>query len=65
MLELLEEEIIIDMALMGVTRIDQITSKYVCKAAPKRFAHEMSAFRYISGRRSCADAEQKLATAEL
>ena len=37
------------MALMGVTRIDQITSKYVCKAAPVTFAHEMSAYVHITG----------------
>ena len=48
-LELLEEEIVVDMALMGVTRIDQITSKYVCKAPPVTFAHEMSAFVHITG----------------
>jgi len=48
-LELLEEEIIVDMALLGVTRIDQITSKYVCKAAPTTLAHEMSAFVHIPG----------------
>jgi len=48
-LELLEEEIIIDMALLGVTRIDQITSNYVCKAPPVTFAHEMSAFAHIPG----------------
>jgi len=48
-LELLEEEIVVDMALMGVTRIDQITSKYVCKAAPVTSAHEMSAFVHITG----------------
>ena len=48
-LELLEEEITIDMALMGVTRIDQITPSYVCKATPVAFAHEMSAFCHIPG----------------
>ena len=48
-LELLEEEITIDMALLGVTRVDQLTSKYVCKAAPTTFAHEMSAFVHIPG----------------
>jgi glycolate oxidase len=48
-LELLEEEITIDMALMGVTRVDQITPNYVCKAAPVAFAHEMSAFCHIPG----------------
>ena len=31
-LELLEEEITIDMALLGVTRVDQIKPQHVCKA---------------------------------
>jgi len=48
-LELLEEEITIDMALMGVTSVDQLNPKYVCKAAPVIFAHEMSAFTHIPG----------------
>jgi len=48
-LELLEEEITIDMALMGVTRVDQITPSYVCKATPVAFGHEMSAFVHIPG----------------
>jgi len=48
-LELLEEEMVVDMALMGVTRVDQITSNYICKAPPVTFAHEMSAFVHIPG----------------
>jgi isopentenyl diphosphate isomerase/L-lactate dehydrogenase-like FMN-dependent dehydrogenase len=48
-LELLEEEITIDMALLGVTNVDQLNPKYVCKAAPVTFAHEMSAFVHIPG----------------
>ena len=48
-LELLEEEITIDMALLGVNRVDQITADYVCKAPPVTFAHEMSAFTHIPG----------------
>jgi glycolate oxidase len=48
-LELLEEELTIDMALLGVTRVDQITANYVCKAPPATFAHEMSAFTHIPG----------------
>src|ERR687897_1237579 len=43
-LELLEEEMIVDMALLGVTRIDQISERYVCKAPPVCFPNEMSAF---------------------
>jgi glycolate oxidase len=48
-LELLEEELTIDMALLGVTRVNQITANYVCKALPATFAHEMSAFTHIPG----------------
>ena len=48
-LELLEEELIVDMALMGVTRVDQITRNYVCKTQPVTIAHEMSAFVHIEG----------------
>jgi isopentenyl diphosphate isomerase/L-lactate dehydrogenase-like FMN-dependent dehydrogenase len=48
-LELLEEELIVDMALLGVTHIDQIRPNYVCSAQPVAFAHEMSAFCHIPG----------------
>jgi isopentenyl diphosphate isomerase/L-lactate dehydrogenase-like FMN-dependent dehydrogenase len=48
-LELLEEELIIDMGLLGVTRIDQIDVKYVCQAPPVTFPHEMSAFIHMPG----------------
>jgi glycolate oxidase len=48
-LELLEEELVVDMALLGVTRVDQITSAFVCKAPPVTFPHEMSAFVHIPG----------------
>src|SRR5574341_1561374 len=48
-LELLEEEMVVDMALMGVTRVDQITSNHICKAPPVTFAHEISAFVHIPG----------------
>jgi len=48
-LELLEEEITIDMALLGVTRIDQLSRNYVCQAPPTTFAHEMSSFVHIPG----------------
>ena len=46
-----KEEITIDMALMGVTRVDQIAADYVCKAQPVTFAHEMSAFCHMPGGR--------------
>jgi isopentenyl diphosphate isomerase/L-lactate dehydrogenase-like FMN-dependent dehydrogenase len=48
-LELLEEELIIDMGLLGVTRIDQINANYVCKAPVVTFPHEMSAFIHMPG----------------
>lgn len=48
-LELLEEEVTIDMALLGVTRVEQLNPSYVCAALPVGFAHEMSAFPYIAG----------------
>jgi glycolate oxidase len=48
-LELLEEELVVDMALLGVTRVHQITPAYVSKAAPVTFPHEMSAFVHIPG----------------
>jgi glycolate oxidase len=50
-LEILEEELIVDMGLLGVTRIDQISPKHVCKAAPVASAHEMSAFPHMPGGR--------------
>jgi glycolate oxidase len=43
-LELLEEEMLIAMGLMGVTCLDQLTPSFVCKEEPVTFAHEMSAF---------------------
>jgi glycolate oxidase len=50
-LEILEEELTVDMGLLGVTRIDQVNPKHVCKAAPVAFAHEMSAFPHMPGGR--------------
>jgi isopentenyl diphosphate isomerase/L-lactate dehydrogenase-like FMN-dependent dehydrogenase len=50
-LEILEEELIIDMGLLGVTRIDQVNPKHVCRAAPVALAHEMSAFPHMPGGR--------------
>ena len=47
-LELLEEEITIDMALLGVTQIDQLNPSYLCSALPVGLAHEMSAFSHIA-----------------
>jgi isopentenyl diphosphate isomerase/L-lactate dehydrogenase-like FMN-dependent dehydrogenase len=48
-LELLEEELMVDMALLGVTRVDQITRNYICTTQPVTIAHEMSAFVHIAG----------------
>lgn len=44
MLEILEDELICAMALSGLTRIDQVSTKYVCKATPVTPAHEMSSW---------------------
>ena len=44
MLEILEDELICAMGLIGVTSIDQVTPQYVCKAEPVTPPHEMSAW---------------------
>ncbi len=46
-LELLEEELVIDMGLLGVTQVDQLNSSYVCAAQPATLPHEMSAFPHM------------------
>lgn len=43
-LEILEEEMLVAMGLMGVTSIDQLTPSYVTKAEPVTDPHEMSAW---------------------
>ena len=50
-LEILEEELVIDMGLLGVTRVDQINRNYVCEAPPVTWPHEMSAFVHMPGGR--------------
>jgi isopentenyl diphosphate isomerase/L-lactate dehydrogenase-like FMN-dependent dehydrogenase len=50
-LELLEEELVIDMGLLGVTRIDQLNASYICKAPAVTLPHEMSAFPHMPGGR--------------
>lgn len=50
-LEILEEELVVAMALMGVTRIDQLTPAYVCEAEAVTPPHEMSAWINIPGGR--------------
>ena len=50
-LELLEEEIVTTMGLLGVTRLDQLGAAHLCKVAPLEPAHEMSAFPHMPGGR--------------
>jgi isopentenyl diphosphate isomerase/L-lactate dehydrogenase-like FMN-dependent dehydrogenase len=50
-LELLEEELVIDMGLLGVTRLDQLNPSYICKGPPVTLPHEMSAFPHMPGGR--------------
>ena len=51
MLELLEDEMTVAMALMGVTSIDQLGSEYVCEADAVTAPHEMSAWTNMPGNR--------------
>ena len=48
-LEILESEIVTTMGLLGITRLDQLTSTYLCKVQPVTPAHEMSAFPHMPG----------------
>lgn len=48
-LEILESEIVTTMGLLGVTRLDQLTSAYLCKVQPMTPTHEMSAFPHLPG----------------
>jgi isopentenyl diphosphate isomerase/L-lactate dehydrogenase-like FMN-dependent dehydrogenase len=41
-LEILEEELIIAMALLGVTSVDQLSPNYICKSESTTQPHEMS-----------------------
>ena len=43
-LQLLENEIVIAMGLLGVTRIDQLSPAHVCKAPAAVLPNEMSTF---------------------
>src|SRR5918995_3026839 len=47
MLEILESEIVTSMALLGATRLDQLTPAYLCKSQPTALSHEMSAFAHM------------------
>ena len=48
-LDILESEIVTTMGLLGITRLDQLTSSYLCKVQPMGAAHEMSAFPHLPG----------------
>lgn len=48
-LQILESEIVATMGLLGVTRLDQLSSASLCKAQPVGVAHEMSAFPHMPG----------------
>ena len=50
-LEILEEELVIAMALMGVTSIGQLTPAYVCEAEVVTSPHEMSTWINMPGGR--------------
>ena len=50
-LEILKDEIVTTMGLLGVTRLDQLTSDYLCKVQPMGPTHEMSAFPHMPGGR--------------
>ena len=50
-LEILEDELIVAMALMGVTSIDQLGPQYVCEAEATADPHEMSAWVNMPGGR--------------
>ncbi len=51
MLEILEDEIIVAMSLLGVTSIDQLGPEYVCAAEAVTSPHEMSAWTNMPGDR--------------
>jgi len=50
-LEILENEIISAMGLMGITSIDQLSNKYICRAEPVIPPHEMSMWTNMPGGR--------------
>jgi isopentenyl diphosphate isomerase/L-lactate dehydrogenase-like FMN-dependent dehydrogenase len=50
MLEILEEEIIVTMGLLGVTRLDQLTSSYLEPTQPVVLPHPLSAFPVVMER---------------
>jgi glycolate oxidase len=50
-LEILEDEIVATMALLGVTKLSQLSRAHLCSVPPFGFAHEMSAFPHLPGGR--------------
>jgi isopentenyl diphosphate isomerase/L-lactate dehydrogenase-like FMN-dependent dehydrogenase len=48
-LEILESEIITTLGLLGIKRLEQLTSAHLCKVQPLGPCHEMSAFPHIPG----------------
>jgi isopentenyl diphosphate isomerase/L-lactate dehydrogenase-like FMN-dependent dehydrogenase len=50
-LEILKDEIMTTMGLLGITRLNQLTSDYLCKVQPMGPTHEMSAFPHMPGGR--------------
>jgi isopentenyl diphosphate isomerase/L-lactate dehydrogenase-like FMN-dependent dehydrogenase len=48
-LEILESEIVTTMGLLGITRLEQLTSDYLCNVQPLAPSHEMSAFPHLPG----------------
>jgi glycolate oxidase len=48
-LEILQSEIVTTMGLLGVTRLDELNEKYLCKVQPLTPPHEMSAFPHMPG----------------
>ncbi len=48
-LEILESEIVTTMGLLGVTRLEQLSSTYLEPVQPLSPAHEMSAFTHLPG----------------
>jgi glycolate oxidase len=50
MMEILEEEIIVTMGLLGVTRPEQLTPDYVTPTEPVVPAHPLSAFPVVMER---------------
>ena len=44
MLEILEDELVSAMGLMGLTSMAQLSPKYICQTEPVTDAHEMSSW---------------------